>query len=78
MLSRLGLALSFLTIIPVPRHRTADAGELAESMAWFPVVGLVLGGLLAGTALGLEHFLPAPASAALLVALLTLPPGLCI
>ncbi len=71
MLSRLGLALSFLTIIPVPRHRIADARELAKSMAWFPVVGLLLGGLLAGTALGLERFLPAPAGAALLVAVLT-------
>ncbi len=71
MLSRLGLALSFLTIIPVPRHRTADARELAQSMAWFPVVGLLLGGVLTGTALGLERFLPAPGSAAILVAVLT-------
>jgi adenosylcobinamide-GDP ribazoletransferase len=71
MLSRLGLALSFLTIIPVPRHRRADARELAQSMAWYPVVGLLLGGVLAGTALGLKGFLPAPGSAAILVAVLT-------
>ena len=40
-------------------------------MAWFPVVGLLLGGVLAGTAMGLKHFLPAPGCAALLVAALT-------
>jgi adenosylcobinamide-GDP ribazoletransferase len=71
MLRRLGLALSFLTIVPVPRHRMADARELAASMAWFPLVGLLLGALLTGAALGLQGRLPWPATAAILVALLT-------
>jgi adenosylcobinamide-GDP ribazoletransferase len=70
MLIKLGLALSFLTIMPVPRHRVADARELAASMVWFPVVGLFLGGLLAGAALGLNCCLPHPAAAAVLVTLL--------
>jgi adenosylcobinamide-GDP ribazoletransferase len=71
MLTKLGLALSFLTIVPVPRHRMADARELAASMAWFPLVGLLLGALLTGAALGLQGCLPLPATAAILVALLT-------
>lgn len=68
MLKSLGLALTFLTIIPAPRCHEADSRELAESMAWFPLVGLLLGGLLTGAALGLTMFLPAPATAAILVA----------
>ena len=71
MLRRLGLALSFLTIVPVPRHQIADPRELAASMAWFPLVGLLLGGLLTGAALGLPCCLPLSATAAILVALLT-------
>ena len=70
MFQRLGLALTFLTIIPASRGHMADSRDLAESMAWFPLVGLVLGGLLTAAALGLNQCLPAPASAALLVALL--------
>jgi adenosylcobinamide-GDP ribazoletransferase len=70
MFKRLGLALTFLTVIPASRGQMADSRELAESMAWFPLVGLFLGGLLAAAALGLNQCLPAPASAALLVALL--------
>lgn len=70
MWQRLGLALTFLTIIPASRGHTANSRELAESMAWFPVVGLLLGGVLTGAALGLLHFLPAPATAAVLVAVL--------
>ncbi len=71
MLKGLGLALTFLTILPASRCHTADARELADSMAWFPLVGLFLGGVLTAAALGLNQCLPAPASAAVLVALLT-------
>ncbi len=41
------LALQFLTRLPVPLAGEFDAGALARSAAWFPAVGLVLGGLLA-------------------------------
>jgi adenosylcobinamide-GDP ribazoletransferase len=68
MLKKIGLALTFLTIIPAYRCHTADSRELAESMAWFPLVGLLLGGLVTGAALGLNLVLPAPATAAVLVA----------
>ncbi|MDD4881578.1 MAG: adenosylcobinamide-GDP ribazoletransferase [Gallionellaceae bacterium] len=44
------LALQFLTRIPVPVRLEYDAGALARSAAWFPAVGLLLGGLVAGAA----------------------------
>lgn len=65
-----GLALTFLTIIPFPARRQATAADLAAAMAWFPLVGLVLGGILALTAAALQERLPAAATAAILVALL--------
>jgi adenosylcobinamide-GDP ribazoletransferase len=71
MFKGLGLALTFLTILPAPRRQPADAQELAESMAWFPLVGLLLGGVVTAAALGLNQYLPGPASAALLVVLFT-------
>lgn len=68
---RLGLALSFLTILPVPRRGEATPAELAAAMAWFPTVGLILGGILALTAALLPEGFTPPATAALLVVLLT-------
>ena len=48
-------ALGFLTILPVaPR----DAGGLASARAWFPVVGLLLGAVLAGVELLLHAGYP--------------------
>jgi len=40
-------ALSFLTILPVGQATLSDERELARSMAFFPLVGLVIGLLLA-------------------------------
>ncbi len=42
------LALRFLTRLPAPAVPDADADALRRSALWFPAVGLVLGGLLAG------------------------------
>ncbi len=39
-------ALSFLTILPVGRRSISEEKELARSMAFYPLVGLVLGLLL--------------------------------
>lgn len=49
-------ALGFLTVLPVPARPDDD---LAASRAWFPVVGLLLGGILAGADLVLRVGLPA-------------------
>jgi adenosylcobinamide-GDP ribazoletransferase len=44
------IAWEFLTAIPLPAaNQSPDSKELAGSMSWFPLVGLILGGLLAVT-----------------------------
>ncbi|MGQ9921078.1 MAG: adenosylcobinamide-GDP ribazoletransferase [Desulfobacca sp.] len=63
------MALTFLTILPLPSRRLAAAADLAAAMAWFPTVGLVLGGMLTLTAAILQERLPPAAAAALLVAM---------
>lgn len=40
------IAIQFLTRLPTPRIAVSDA-EFAASMRWFPVVGLIVGGLVA-------------------------------
>lgn len=43
------VAWQFLTAIPVSRvHHPISPDQLARSMMWFPAVGLILGGILAG------------------------------
>jgi adenosylcobinamide-GDP ribazoletransferase len=47
------IALQFLTRLPTPRvtpGMTADDGDFARSMRWFPAAGLVVGALVAGAA----------------------------
>lgn len=45
------IAWQFLTAVPVSRaHHDPAPSELAASMAWYPVVGLLLGGVVALTA----------------------------
>ncbi|MBM4275464.1 MAG: adenosylcobinamide-GDP ribazoletransferase [Deltaproteobacteria bacterium] len=63
------LALTFLTIIPWPRQGLAGSGDLARSMFWFPWVGALLGLIYWGAWAGLGRIFPAPAAAALLLAL---------
>lgn len=47
---KLLLAISFLTIIPAYGNRLADEKELAGSLAFYPLVGFLIGSLLAGMA----------------------------
>lgn len=67
MLRRFLIALQFMTVFRV----RGDLGETAEDMAaavgWFPLVGLVLGGLLAGLSALLDGMFSAPVRAFLLV-----------
>ena len=63
----LRLAIGFLTVIPVgPGH----TGLMGPARAYFPLVGLGLGGILAGLDLAARQVLPLPAVGALLVAAL--------
>jgi adenosylcobinamide-GDP ribazoletransferase len=68
MMRGLAIAFGFLTRLPVPRiEPRSDA--LAGSLKWYPLVGLVLGTLLAGAATLLSGVLhPLPAAAIVLVA----------
>lgn len=67
MMRGLIVAFGFLTRLPVPRV-TIDAQAQASSLKWYPLVGLVLGLLLAGAS-ALLHAMPVlPAAAIVLVA----------
>jgi adenosylcobinamide-GDP ribazoletransferase len=66
----LATALQFLTILPVP-----GSADLAAAVRWSPVVGLLLGTLLAGGDLVLALWLGPGARAVLLVAALAILTG---
>lgn len=65
------IALQFLTIIPLPFTRRVEERDLGRSMAFFPLVGLTLGALLAGADFILTPWLPRPVSDLLLVSILS-------
>ncbi len=51
-------AIRFLTILPLPGDWGAAESDLAGSVPFFPVVGLLLGGLAAALAWGLARIAP--------------------
>ncbi len=51
-------ALRFLTIIPLPYRREASPGEMGGSLGYFPLVGVIIGLILAGLNWFLGLFLP--------------------
>ena len=63
------LAVQFLTVVPVRSTAEFAPGRMARAMIWFPVVGLLLGGILALADLGLRAVLPPLVSAGLLLGL---------
>lgn len=66
-------ALEFLTAIPLPRHREASPEEVERSIIYFPVVGLIIGLILAGLDWLLELILPpSVANGLLLVSLVVI------
>jgi adenosylcobinamide-GDP ribazoletransferase len=60
-------ALSFLTIIPLPYWREANQEEVGRSIGYFPVVGVVIGLILAGLNWLLVLFLPSAVVNGLLI-----------
>jgi adenosylcobinamide-GDP ribazoletransferase len=65
------IAWQFLTIIPLSRaHHDPSPRELAGSMAWYPVVGLLIGVVLAGADLALSRMVPRGVGELLVIMLL--------
>ncbi len=60
-------ALRFLTIIPVPFRREASPEEVGGSTAYFPMVGVIIGLVLAGLNWLLGLFLPPAVVSSLLI-----------
>ena len=63
------LALQFLTAIPVRVSGEISPRLMSRAMAWFPVVGLLLGGILAVADVALCALFPPSVAAALLLAI---------
>ncbi len=63
-------ALRFLTSIPLPRPRESGTEELGRSAVYFPLVGLIIGVILAGLYWLLDFVLPAAVVNALLLVFL--------
>jgi len=63
------MAWQLLTIIPLPLSPKIMSNTPGRSTAYYPLVGLILGGLLAGAGQLLFAFLPVGLAAALLLAL---------
>ncbi len=60
-------ALKFLTIIPLPWRREASPEEIGRSIGYFPVIGLIIGLILAGLNWLLSLFLPSAVVNGLLI-----------
>lgn len=68
-------AFQFLTRLPIPLKRELGQATWARSMAWFPLVGLVVGLLLAGGRWATSQLWPGNLAAALSLALWVLLTG---
>ncbi len=66
-------AWHFLTTIPLSRaHHEPTAPELAASMVWYPVIGLLIGGGLVAADVALRVLFEGAVVSALLITLLVL------
>ena len=63
-------ALQFLTLLPISRHFTSE--QMGRSTAYFPVVGIIIGLVLAGVNYLLSWIFPSSVVNALLVAALAI------
>jgi len=68
-------ALQFLTIFPTPLRHDADSKIYGQSLAYFPLVGLLLGAILLGLQFGLKFLLPDSVINALLITTLVILTG---
>ena len=75
MVKRFLTALRFLTIIPVPGEQVFRDEDMGKSMAFFPLVGLLIGLVLAGIRYVLGMVLPSPVADILVIAVLVMMTG---
>jgi len=68
------IAVQFLTRLPTPRLNNISQQEIGHSLAWYPLVGLIIGGILVG-ALELLSNAPINLQAALILSLWVLITG---
>ncbi len=68
-------AIQFLTSIPVPLKRELSPEQLGRATAYFPLVGLIIGGILAGLNWLLLYILPASVVNTLLIVALVILTG---
>jgi adenosylcobinamide-GDP ribazoletransferase len=68
-------ALQFLTSIPITLKRELSPAQAGRGTVWFPLVGLIIGGILALLNWLLSFFLPAPVVNVLLIAALVIGTG---
>src|ERR1051326_3832532 len=66
-LSSFLVAVQFLTRLPSPIRANPDPAAVGESIAWFPVVGLLIGAILVGLDQALSPLLDFPVVNAILV-----------
>lgn len=65
--------LAFLTVLPVPRRWCGESRDLERSVVWFPLIGLVIGGLIAGFDAVATALLPVwPASVLTVIAMVAI------
>jgi adenosylcobinamide-GDP ribazoletransferase len=69
------VAFQFLTIVPLPFAVRCEEEDLGRSMTYFPLVGLAIGALLAGTDFLLAPLLPRGVADLILIALLSVVTG---
>jgi adenosylcobinamide-GDP ribazoletransferase len=67
-------AIQFLTIFPIP-HYKPKVEKWGESLSYFPLVGLVLGGILFGFHYGLSFIVPDAVESVLLITILVIMTG---
>ena len=63
------LAFSFLTILPVRLKQAPAQGDLGRAAVWYPLIGLLIGGLSALAGWGLRQVLPSLLAAVLTTAI---------
>lgn len=68
------IALQFLTRLPTPQLSDISEREIGRSLAWYPLVGLIIGGILVGLA-SLLNNIPTNLQAALLLSIWVLLTG---